>query len=83
MYSYYQLSPRLTYGQELREAAGMSMGAYVNAPQTHSAILEAYYGIPVTPGLVVTPEFEYMMRPGETSVIPNAVLAGLKVIAAL
>lgn len=83
MYSYYQLSPRTTYGQRLRQMAGMSMGAYVNAPQTHSAILEAYYGIPIMPGLVVTPEFEYMMRPGETSVIPNAVLAGLKVISAL
>lgn len=83
MYSYYQLSPRTTYGQQLRQMAGMSMGEYVNAPQTHSAILEAYYGIPIMPGLVVTPEFEYMMRPGETSVIPNAVLAGLKVISAL
>lgn len=83
MYSYYQLSPRLAYGQRMQEAAGVPLGPYINGPQTHSAILEAYYGIPVTPGLVVTPEFEYMMRPGETSVIPNAILAGLKVIAAL
>lgn len=83
MYSYYQMSSRLTYGQSLRQAAGLPMGAYVNGPQTHSAVLEAYYGIPVTPGLVVTPEFEYMMRPGETSVIPNAMLVGLKVIANL
>ena len=83
MYSYYQLSPRLAYGQRMREAAGVPLGPYINGPQTHSAILEAYYGIPVTPGLVITPEFEYMMRPGETSVIPNAILAGLKVIAAL
>lgn len=83
MYSYYQLSLRTTYGERLRQMAGISMGDYVNAPQTHSAVLEAYYGIPVMPGLVITPEFEYMMRPGETSVIPNAILTGLKVISAL
>ncbi|WP_083813588.1 carbohydrate porin [Gluconobacter morbifer] len=80
MYSYYQMSPALTYGQRLRQMAGMSMGAFVNGPQTHSAILEAYYGIPVRPGVVVQSEFEYMMRPGETSVIPNATLIGLKVL---
>ncbi|KAB8122543.1 carbohydrate porin [Komagataeibacter medellinensis] len=83
MYSYYQMSPRLTYGQSLRQAAGLPLGPYITGPQTHSAILEAYYGIPVTPGLVMTPEFEYVMRPGETSVIPNAMLVGLKVIANL
>ncbi|MFT8713110.1 carbohydrate porin [Komagataeibacter rhaeticus] len=83
MYSYYQMSPRLTYGQSLRQSAGLALGPYITGPQTHSAILEAYYGIPVTPGLVMTPEFEYVMRPGETSVIPNAMLVGLKVIANL
>jgi len=80
MYSYYQMSPAITLGQRLRQLAGMSMGAFVNGPQTHSAILEAYYGIPIHPGLVVQPEFEYMMRPGETSIIPNATLIGLKVL---
>lgn len=83
MYSYYQMSPNLTLGQRFRQMAGDSMGAFVNGPQTHAATLEAYYGIPVVPGLVVQPVFEYMMRPGETSVIPNAILTGLKVLAAL
>lgn len=80
MYSYYQMSPAITYGQRLRQLAGMSMGAFVNGPQTHSAILEAYYGIPIRPGLVLQPEFEYMMRPGQTAVIPNATLVGLKIL---
>lgn len=40
------------------------MGDYVNASQTHSAVPEACYGIPVMPALVILPEFEYMMRPG-------------------
>ncbi|WP_415489623.1 carbohydrate porin [Acetobacter sp.] len=83
MYSYYQISNRLTYGQNLRQAAGLSLGEFVTGPQTHAATLEAYYGIPVVPGLVLQPVFEYMMRPGETSVIPNAILGGIKVLAAL
>lgn len=83
MYSYYQMSPRLAYGQRLRQDAGLPLGPYVTGPQTHSAVLEAYYSMPVLPGLILYPEFEYMMRPGETSVIPNATLVGIKMIANL
>ncbi|NHN88532.1 carbohydrate porin [Acetobacter conturbans] len=83
MYSYYQISNRMTEGQRLNQMAGLSLGSFVNGPQTHAATLEAYYGIPVVPGLVIQPVFEYIMRPGETSVIPNAILGGIKVLAAL
>ncbi|MCG4257869.1 carbohydrate porin [Acetobacter senegalensis] len=64
VYSYYRLSPRTTCDAWLRQIVGMSMGDYVNASQTHSAVPEACYGIPVMPALVILPEFEYMMRPG-------------------
>lgn len=80
MYSYYQIGSRLNLGQRLKGIAGLPYGANVNGPQSHTAILEAYYGIPVAPGLLIQPSFEYQMRPGETSVIPNATLVGLKVI---
>lgn len=83
MYSYYQMSPRLADGQRLLQAAGLKLPPYVTGPQTHSAVLEAYYSVPVLPGLILYPEFEYMMRPGETSVIPNAALVGIKMIANL
>ncbi|MDG6094862.1 carbohydrate porin [Acetobacter sp. AN02] len=83
MYSYYQVSSALRRGQRLRQMAGMSMGAFVNDPQTHSETLEAYYGIPVIPGLIFQPVFEYMMHPGQTKKIPNATLAGLKILASL
>nr|MBS0964011.1 carbohydrate porin [Acetobacter persici] len=83
MYSYYQTSPRMTYGRRLRQKARLTLGPYVTGPQTHSAVLEAYYSMPVLPGLILYPEFEYMMRPGETSVIPNAALVGIKLIANL
>ncbi|WP_239029628.1 carbohydrate porin [Novacetimonas pomaceti] len=83
MYSYYQISPRTTEGQRLRMDAGLLPGGYANGPQTHAAVLEAYYGVPVYPGILVQPEFQYMMRPGETSRIPNAEVVGLKVIGTL
>ncbi len=80
MYSYYQISKRLTLGQNLLQQAGLPFPAGVNGPQTHTATLEAYYGIPIMPGLLFQPSFEYQMRPGETSVIPNATIIGLKLI---
>ena len=83
MYSYYRISPRTELGERLRMDAGMPLGAHVNGPQTHAAVLEAYYGVPVYPGILIQPEFEYMMRPDETSHIPNAELVGLKVIGTL
>lgn len=67
----------------MRQNAGMSLGAFVNGPQTHAATLEAYYDILVMPGLVVQPVFEYMMRPRETSKIPNVILTGVKLLGAL
>ncbi|MDN7353729.1 carbohydrate porin [Acetobacter senegalensis] len=63
-YSYYRLSPRTTCDAWLRQMAGMSMGDYVNYSQTHSAVPEACYGIPVVPALVILLEFEYVIRPG-------------------
>lgn len=83
MYSYYRMSPRTELGQELRMDAGMALGPHVNGPQTHASVLEAYYGVPIYPGILVQPEFQYMMRPGETAHIPNAEVVGLKVIGTL
>lgn len=77
------VSHRKEAGQILRYEAGYSLGASVRAPQTDSHIIEAYYAIDAMPGILVQPEFEYMIRPGETKHIPNAALVGLKVIANL
>ncbi|PYD70845.1 carbohydrate porin [Komagataeibacter swingsii] len=83
MYSWYHVSHRKEEGQILRYEAGYSLGTAVRAPQTDSHIIEAYYAIDAMPGILVQPEFEYMIRPGETRHIPNAALVGLKVIANL
>ncbi|MCW4591257.1 carbohydrate porin [Gluconacetobacter entanii] len=83
MYSWYHVSHRKEEGQVLIQDAGYSLGSAVRAPQTSSHIIEAYYAIDAAPGVLVQPEFEYMIHPGETHHIPNAALVGLKVIANL
>jgi porin len=83
LYSWYKVSNRKRLGQIYAVDSGISLGQQVLAPQTSSHVIEAYYAIDALPGLVVQPEFEYMIRPGETSRRPDAALIGLKVIAAL
>ncbi|WP_395495604.1 carbohydrate porin [Acetobacter sp. KSO5] len=83
LYSWYHVSHRKELGQMYAQDAGLSLGAQVLAPQTDSHVIEAYYAIDVVPGVLVQPEFQYMIRPGETSRRPDAALVGLKVIANL
>ncbi|WP_415435112.1 carbohydrate porin [Acetobacter orientalis] len=83
LYSWYHVSHRKELGQMMARDAGLSLGAQVLAPQTDSHVIEAYYAIDAFPGIVVQPEFQYMIRPGETSHIPDAALVGLKVISNL
>lgn len=83
LYSWYHVSHRKELGQMYAQDAGLSLGAQVLAPQTDSHVIEAYYAIDAVPGVLVQPEFQYMIRPGETSRRPDAALVGLKVIANL
>jgi porin len=83
LYSWYHVSDRKRLGQMYALDAGMPLGAQVRGLQTDSHVIEAYYAIDAMPGVTVQPEFEYMIRPGETSHIPDAALVGLKVIANL
>lgn len=83
LYSWYHVSHRKELGQMLARDAGLSLGAQVLAPQTDSHVIEAYYAIDAFPGVLIQPQFQYMIRPGETSHIPDAALVGLKVIANL
>lgn len=81
LWTYYKVSKRLQLNQTYMVDTGQSLGAAVLAPQSSSHVIEAYYGIDVMPGLQLQPEFDYMIRPGETSKTPNATLLGMKIIA--
>jgi porin len=64
---------RLTRLQEERNA--VSPGAV--GIQTHETVVEADYGIAVSPWLQVRPNVQYVVRPGGTGQVPNAFVIGL------
>jgi carbohydrate-selective porin OprB len=64
-------------------AQDMGLPLGVRGVQNDSHVIEAYYGINALPGLLIQPEFQYMIHPGETHNIPNSAAMGLKVIANL
>ncbi|KXV66260.1 porin [Acetobacter orleanensis] len=83
LYSWYHVSQRRRLSQQMAQDAGLPLGSSVHGVQNNSHIIEAYYGIDAFPGILIQPEFQYMIHPGETHRIPNAVIAGLKLIANL
>ncbi|MCX2561526.1 carbohydrate porin [Acetobacter farinalis] len=83
LYSWYHVSNRRRLSQQLAEDAGLPLGPSIHGVQRNSHIIEAYYAIDAFPGILIQPEFQYMIHPGETHRIPNATMAGLKLIANL
>nr|WP_231888242.1 carbohydrate porin [Acetobacter malorum] len=83
LYSWYHVSHRRRLSQQLAQDAGLPLGSSIHGVQNSSHIIEAYYGIDAFPGILIQPEFQYMIHPGETHRIPNAAMAGLKLIANL
>ncbi|KXV75702.1 carbohydrate porin, partial [Acetobacter cerevisiae] len=77
------VSHRRRLSQQLAQDAGLPLGSSIHGVQNSSHIIEAYYGIDAFPGILIQPEFQYMIHPGETHRIPNAAMAGLKLIANL
>ena len=76
-FTYYQVSPSLTSTERLEQAFGLPP-TYQFGVQTHAMVLEANYSIPVHPGIQIQPEFEWFVRPGGVSTVPDAVVLGLK-----
>jgi carbohydrate-selective porin OprB len=83
LYSWYKVSRRRRDSEILAVDGGYSLGSTIRGIQNDSELIEAYYGIDATHGVLVQPEFQYLIHPGETHHIPNAALIGLKVIANL
>jgi porin len=76
-FTYYQVSPSLTRTEGLEQQFGLTP-TYPYGIQTHAMVIEANYNIPVYAGIQLQPEFEYFVRPGGVSSVPNAAVLGLK-----
>ncbi|WP_124305597.1 carbohydrate porin [Acetobacter pasteurianus] len=83
MFSWYKVSNRRRQSEQLALDGGYGLPSGVYGVQHSSDVIEAYYGIDALPGLLVQPEFQYMIHPGETHKIRNAGMMDLKVIANL
>jgi porin len=70
---YARINPRLTQYQQDRDA--VTPGAV--GIQTYERIAEIDYNVQIAPWLSVRPNLQYVMRPGGTGTIPNAVVFGL------
>ncbi|MXV44360.1 hypothetical protein GS501_04775 [Saccharibacter sp. 17.LH.SD] len=44
--------------------------------QSHTGILEAQYGAHIAPGTILTPDIQYVIRPGATRTYHNAIVLG-------
>lgn len=73
MVAYAHTNPRLTRFQQERDS--VLPGAV--GIQTYEGIAEVDYGAQVTPWLVLRPNLQYILRPGGTGAIPNALVLGL------
>ncbi len=73
LFAHGSINPRLTRYEEDRNAvAPGSVGI-----QTYESIAEIDYNIQIAPWLSVRPNLQYVIRPGGTGKIPNAVVIGL------
>lgn len=73
LFAHGSINPRLTKYQEDRNAVAKgSVGI-----QTYESIGEVDYNIQIAPWFSLRPNLQYVMRPGGTGTIPNALVIGL------
>lgn len=73
VFAYAHTNPRLARFQ--RERDSVLSGAV--GIQTYEGIVEVDYGARVTPWLMLRPNLQYVVRPGGTGAIPDALVLGL------
>lgn len=83
VFSHYKFSPALRRGEELREDAGLSLGANLHGPQSDESVMEVYYGIAAWRGFLFQPEYEYVVHPGGSTHLRNASVIGFRASALL
>jgi porin len=80
--SWFQVSGALTSTQRLEQTLGLPLtGGGLGTPsgvQTQEETLEAMYTATVYHGVSLMPDVQYVIHPGATSRVPNAVAIGLQ-----
>ena len=77
--SYRGLIPRR--GDDIASMAVLYGKFSEDIPQaSNEAVIETNYQITLTPWLLITPDFQYIMKPSGNSNIPNAVVLGFQLV---
>jgi porin len=64
--------------EELQAAAGLPLADHAAGVQSRETIAEARYEIALSRGLSLTPDIQYVIRPGAARTYPNATIVGLQ-----
>ncbi len=73
-----KISDPLTETQALQAAAGLPLANDAVGVQSRETIAEARYEIALGKGLTLTPDIQYIIRPGAARTYPNATVVGLQ-----
>lgn len=76
--SWAKISPALTRTQTLQAAASLPLAQDAVGIQSHETVVEARYRIALGKGLSLTPDVQYIIRPGAARAYPNATVVGLQ-----
>lgn len=74
-----KISEPLAETQSLQEAEGLPLADDAVGVQSRETIAEARYEIALSKGLTITPDVQYIIRPGAAQTYPNATVVGLQV----
>ena len=83
-YHWIEMSGDFTRAQEIAEATGTPLPLTLAGfgpsygPQNTEQVVELNYNVTLAPGLTVMPDFQYLIRPGATSRIPDAAVLGFR-----
>ena len=74
-----KISDPLVETQALQAAAGLPLAGQAVGVQSSETVVEARYEVALGKGLSLTPDFQYIIRPGAARTYPNATVVGLQV----
>jgi porin len=77
-FTYAKISRNLRAEQMLETQWDLPLSDVANGIQKRELVMEANYDVHVSTGINLTPDVQYVVRPGGISRYPNAVLVGLK-----
>ena len=78
LFAYAKVNGRTALTQGIQAALGDPLANGATGAQSHEIVLEANYGAHVAEGVTITPDLQYVIRPGAARRYPDAVVLAVK-----